>query len=358
MIHAASGNVARPRPFNKKKLYPWSSSMQHPVRYVVALCLLVVAGAAPVHAQPPYPWPAHSVVPVFFVPKDWDVNSSEVQAEAAALRSARAEVRQFYAHGLGGNTFVLNDLIVVQANGFKESYGIHWNGGNIYTDGISLDPELESRLATELHDRGFPIYGDLYYHNEGGYVVVIFLKGAGGMARGNGFGYYDDGGGRAILGDWAIDSLQGQVPEGDYWWSGRRIQLGAVAHELGHGFGLIHPDEWGGPKEGVIMWSFWDYPNVGFADYDNNWLNQQRTQYFTQCLPTDPLDPPPAVKPYELVMLPTLGSDTWALHINERGWITGTSEVSTSTPHQALFDPDLNIFDLGTPAAPWPRPFQ
>jgi hypothetical protein len=68
------------------------------MRHALVLWTLAVVSVESAHAAPSYPWPAYSVVPVFFVPKDWDVNSSEVQAEAAALRSALVEVRQFYAH--------------------------------------------------------------------------------------------------------------------------------------------------------------------------------------------------------------------------------------------------------------------
>jgi len=298
------------------------------MRHALVLCALAVVSVEPAHAAPSYPWPAYSVVPVFFVPKDWDVNSTEVQAEAAALRSALIEIRQFYAHALGGNTFILNDLIVLQASGPKEKYGIRWNGGNIYTDGVNLTDQFEGAIVTELHDRGFPTPPD---QNENGYVVPIFVKGAGGWAGGRSFGTGGDSG-WSIVGDWAIDSLQGQVPEGAYWWSGRTLQLGAVAHELGHGFGLQHPDTWGGTDAGMLMGDWWGYPDAALlGDREKDQLNQSRLRYFSQCLPPVPLDPPPAVKPYQLFMLPTLGADTWALHINAQGCISASSETTPST---------------------------
>jgi len=145
------------------------------MRHALVLCALAVVSVEPAHAAPSYPWPAYSVVPVFFVPKDWDVNSTEVQAEAAALRSALIEIRQFYAHALGGNTFILNDLIVLQASGPKEKYGIRWNGGNIYTDGVNLTDQFEGAIVTELHDRGFPTppeHGQIQWSADGSFTYT------------------------------------------------------------------------------------------------------------------------------------------------------------------------------------------
>jgi hypothetical protein len=113
---------------------------------------------------------------------------------------------------------------VVQANGPKEAYHIIWNGRNIYEDGVEFDGNMEAAVVGELHDRGYPTPPA---QNEDGYSALIFVKGAGGWAGGREFPEAD--GGWAILGDRAIDSIQGQVPEGAYWWSGRRIQTGAAA---------------------------------------------------------------------------------------------------------------------------------
>ena len=314
------------------------------LRRVAALCLFSFATIGAARAVTPYPWPAYSVVPIYFVPQDWDVNSAEVQAEAAALRSAMVEVRQYYARALGGNTFLLNDLVVVQANKKKEAYGIQWNGRDIYADGITISDFFVNHLMDELEPRGYPFTGKA---NINGYAVVIFVKGAGGYAGGNSYAPTADGG-WAILGDWAIDSLQGQLVEGQYpWRSGRTPQLGAVAHELGHAFSLVHPDEWGGTDIGMLMGRWYDYPDVEFADHEKDIFNRTRINYFSQCLPPVPLDPAPAVKPYELHILPTLGADTWALRINEHGWISGSSGSTSATGHQVVFDPDLKIYDLG-----------
>jgi hypothetical protein len=232
------------------------------------------AGATP---QFPYPWPDYSVVPILFVPTDWSISSGEVQAEAAALRSAMHEIQRFYGDNNTGHTFTLNPLQVVQANGAKEDYHIIWNGRNIYEDGVEFDGNMEAAVVGELHDRGFPTPEA---QNESGYSSLLFVKGAGGWAGGREFIAGD--GGWAILGDWAIDSIQGQVPEGAYWWSGRRIQTGASAHELGHTFDLPHPDAYGGAWDSTIMGYFWLYPTAGLNDYDRGILLGEKLAFFAR----------------------------------------------------------------------------
>jgi hypothetical protein len=216
-------------------------------------------------------------VPIFFVPTDWSVSGDEVKAEAAALRSALHEIQRFYGDNNTGHTFTLNRLQVVQANGPKEAYHIIWNGRNIYEDGVEFDGNMEAAVVGELHDRGYPTPPA---QNEDGYSALIFVKGAGGWAGGREFPEAD--GGWAILGDWAIDSIQGQVPEGAYWWSGRRIQTGAAAHELGHTFDLPHPDAYGGAWDSTIMGYFWLYPAAGLNDHDRATLLGEKLNFFAR----------------------------------------------------------------------------
>jgi CARDB len=223
-----------------------------------------------------YPWPLHSVVPIFFVPQDWSINSAEVTAEATAIESAMQEVRDYYRTKLGGRTFVLNPLQRVQANGFKEAYGITWTpGGNIYTDGVQVAGNFEAAVVSELHGRGYPTPPG---QNESGYSAMLFVKGAGGWAGGREFPSAD--GGWAIVGDWAIDSLQGApaVAEGNYWWSGRRKQSGAVAHELGHSFMLPHPPP--GSESTSVMGNWGDYPTIGFNTSDKDTLLVTKAAFF------------------------------------------------------------------------------
>jgi hypothetical protein len=257
----------------------------------VCAALLALCGAlvpAPAAASPtfPFPWPDYSVVPVLFVPTDWSTGSAEVQAEAAAITTAMAEIQAFYRNNFDGRTFRLNGLNVVQANGAKEAYDIRWTGGNIYTDGVALGPAFEGRVVQELFNRGYPTPPG---QNQSGYSTLIFVKGAGGYAGGRAYSGFD--GGHAILGDWAIDSLDGGVAEGAYWWSGRRLQTGASAHELGHTFGLDHPDSYGGSNASSVMGNWWDFPTVGLNSTDRTRLSTNKGPWFPGSGSTVPAAP-------------------------------------------------------------------
>ena len=151
---------------------------------VVVGAILLAFGhgaASPAAASPrfAYPWPNHSVIPILFVPTDWAVDSAEVRAEAAALRSALDEIRTFYGRQNADWTFRLNDLEVVQGRGSRTAYHIVWNGRNIYQDGVEFDGNMEHEVVSELHSRGYPTPPA---QDESGYSVLIFMKGAGGWA--------------------------------------------------------------------------------------------------------------------------------------------------------------------------------
>jgi hypothetical protein len=222
-----------------------------------------------------YVWTSYSVLPIFFVPRDWDVAAAEVQAEASSIRSALGEIQGYYANKLG-HSFDLHGLEVVQADGNKEAYGIQWNGRDIYADGIEISGNLEGAVVEELYRRGFPVPPG---QNESGYLVVMFVKGAGGWAGGREFGGAN--GGWAIVGDWNIDSLNGELGEWQYGWgSGRRPQTGALAHEIGHAFSFDHPDGYGQPFDVSVMGNWWDYPTIGFSDEDRRRANSEKVPFF------------------------------------------------------------------------------
>ena len=157
----------------------------------------------PVFAAP-HTYTPYSVVPIFFVPTDWRVNSKEVKAEAADLQQALTNVQSFYRREVGGTTFVLDQIQVVKADFAKESYGITWGSGDIYAPGvITVGPSFESLVVNELDRRGFPIDPT---QNESGFTFAIFVKGAGNYTIGREYSPGD--GGWMLLGDWAIDGIQ------------------------------------------------------------------------------------------------------------------------------------------------------
>jgi hypothetical protein len=216
---------------------------------VMLLIVLPVSRHDAAAAAPAYP--AHSVLPVLFVPAAGD---PEAPAEAAALQAGLDEVRRWYGEQLG-RTFVLDEVEVVRAEGPPGRYGIR-------PGAAEPGPALFDAVKDELGRRGYPV------DPAAGLTTIAFVKGAGGFAAGAAFSGGAPGG-FALLGDNAIDSLQGEIAEESWprWWTGKRRQLGAVAHELGHTWGLRHPGPGGDGHgyDGLVMGAWWDYPAVGFG---------------------------------------------------------------------------------------------
>jgi hypothetical protein len=222
-----------------------------------------------------YVWTSYSVLPIFFVPRDWDVSSAEVQAEANSIRSALGEIQGYYGSRLG-HGFDLHGLQIVQGEQNKEAYGIQWNGRDIYVDGVDIVGNVEATVTDELYRRGYPVPPG---QNESGYVTVMLVKGAGGWAGSREFGGAN--GGWSIVGDWCIDSLNNELAEWQYGWgSGRRPQIGALAHEIGHAFSFSHPEDYGSGNDTSVMGNWWDYPTIGFNDEDRRRALDEKVPFF------------------------------------------------------------------------------
>jgi hypothetical protein len=225
----------------------------------VWLSLVLLPLPAPHAAAAPAP-PAHSVLPVLFVGDDGDH-----AAEAAAVRAGLEEVRRWYGGQLG-RTFVLDQVQVVRAERPPAAYGLRPGGGE-------PGPELFDAVKAELGRRGYPT------DPAAGLTTIAFAAGAGGFAAGAAFTGSAPGG-FALLGDNAIDSLTGEIGEESWprWWTGRRRQLGAIAHELGHTWGLHHPDEHA--YDGLVMGAWWDWPEAGFSPAERAVLLEHGGPFF------------------------------------------------------------------------------
>jgi hypothetical protein len=83
------------------------------------------------------------------------------------------------------------------------------------------------------------------------------------------------------MGDTTIDSIRRKIPaSADQWFrehgmayhgfvgTSRQSGLGVVAHEIGHGLGDSHPDQYGSRAVDSVMGPTWAYPMVGLSEWE------------------------------------------------------------------------------------------
>jgi len=268
------------------------------LRPVCALlaCVALLIGVAPASGQdPPSSWeanvspfplpgmatrgPGYSVTPILFIPtpSSFPVGYQPTEAELATdfrdVTEAMGRIRTWYGKALGLTaSFNLQPTVRMDALHGLSAYGITWsNPANRYTDGIQLG-DMWGLVLTEVDARG---------HGAGSpsqpQLNIIFCKGAGGFA--GGAQWFDDpGGGNCILGDWCLDSLADRVPPQYWtWWTGKDLQTGASAHEMGHCWGLAHTDDITNPvthqydSPYTVMYYWWTWPNYPVNPADPSW---------------------------------------------------------------------------------------
>lgn len=99
-------------------------------------------------------------------------------------------------------------------------------------------------------------------------VSWVFAQGGGGIAQAN---LVKDWQGMGIFGDWVLEPLSGVREEAGVhagfatWEVQGGTPTGTTAHELGHAFGLHHPDSYEGKS---VMRAHWDYPNTGLLPHE------------------------------------------------------------------------------------------
>jgi hypothetical protein len=211
----------------------WSAIV---IRIIVLMALL----ATPIAAQAP----GHRVLPILYVPADLPVEPQRLDLQIRAVR----DVQQWYADRLGGLSFRADPLLVhrsrhtfaeLAANNFQNWW--------------------------PLPDKEFADYG-LPWNDSSQFKLLILAQGAGAWAgadsENGGIQSEEDPGppqrgafgGLAVVGDSSIGGILAgvcprtstaswQKPEGGTaWWCNWNTYRGTVAHELGHTFGVPHPD--------------------------------------------------------------------------------------------------------------------
>lgn len=99
-------------------------------------------------------------------------------------------------------------------------------------------------------------------------VTWVFAQGGGGYAAANLIGDYA---GIGMFGDWVLEPISGVrepaaiTADMATWQVKGGVPMGTTAHELGHAFGVHHPDDY--PGKTIMRWHG-DYPDTGFLPHE------------------------------------------------------------------------------------------
>jgi len=243
------------------------------VTRVVLTALFLAAVVAPGYGQ--VTTPSRAVAPFQVVPNDMAFALPHLRLNVRAL----ADVRAWYAARLRGATFAAEPFVVFRSR--------HTFDELAADDFQAWWPLLLAEFA-----------GDGYAWNDSSSIKLLLLaQGAGGWAGGdseNGglerradAGTVNRGalGGAVLIGDSSAAGItSGACPidaaeDGTVWWCHWNTYRGTIAHELGHTWGLPHPDAlwvspdsargWDCPMDGnTVMQCHWGFPNDSLLDYE------------------------------------------------------------------------------------------
>jgi hypothetical protein len=204
------------------------------------------------------------VVPVLLLPMDVpSAGPADTTAEAGRLEQAVSQVQTWYAAQLGGATFDLHPVEIVRSprpSGF---------GLRPPEEGGPDMLQIAWRDTAALRERLRADDPDEEVHN----IFVVFTK----TAEPWPVATMDWGAdSEIVVGDWAIANLLHRYtprPDGGLP-TGRQRALGVLAHEIGHGLLLPHPDEYGSspPDANVMDSEFVPYPASGLTGFERRLL--------------------------------------------------------------------------------------
>lgn len=193
------------------------------------------------------------VQPYYVYPADQPFHKEYV----AAINQCTKEIQDWY-QTQAGVTFRLAPLKVVQSKqSYREMRGSEVPGENEKSREKLMDmpncwPALEKAVGGWKPRQ----------------VAWVFAQGGGGVAEANLVGHWQ---GMGIFGDWVLEPISGvrepkAIHAGHATWEVKGgTPKGTTAHELGHAFGLHHPDGYEGKS---VMMAHWDYPNTGLLPHE------------------------------------------------------------------------------------------
>jgi hypothetical protein len=223
------------------------------------------------------------VIPVYLVPRDMELSRERLSLTVQAMEA----VRQWYGRVLRGQTFAYDPPVVqVSRHTFQEfaadSFQAWWP--LLQTEFKSYGQDWEdddTKMLWIAHGAGAWAGAD----SENGGIDSIAE--AGRVRDG-------DIGGLAVIGDSSLGGFIARVcPDsgrtGSAWWCSWYTFMGTVAHELGHTWGLPHPDAFfpGFRCADGTAWTnmqcHWGFPFDSLLPYEQSHLKSLRHfQYGTE----------------------------------------------------------------------------